>query len=196
MPSNLKVQKFALLTCFLLEFTSVVYLRSRSTLYGVTAQVHVTTTDLEYLDFEQHEQTENHAKTMDRENRENRKHTKNYVKNKNQEKTKNINQKLHNCKPSTHIFFLKTHKTGSSTVMNILYRYGLTKSLKVALPVDKHNRFGYPKSVRPDFFANHPDNPFEELQSPAKHSFNIVTNHMRYDFNEKIENYKVVFFKC
>jgi len=40
----------------------------------------------------------------------------------------------HNRHNLTKIFFLKTHKTGSSTVMNIIQRYGLKTKLRFALP--------------------------------------------------------------
>ena len=93
------------------------------------------------------------------------------------------------CKPADFIFFLKTHKTGSSTVMNILNRYGLKNGLKIALPDGKLNRFGYPDFVDPKYFSNHPDDPWEKLENPAKFSFNIVDNHMRYNHNKKIDDY-------
>lgn len=41
------------------------------------------------------------------------------------------------CKPANNILFLKTHKTGSSTVTNILNRYGDTRSLIFAMPATK-----------------------------------------------------------
>ncbi len=38
------------------------------------------------------------------------------------------------CKPATRIAFAKTHKTGSSTVQNILLRYGVNHDLVFAMP--------------------------------------------------------------
>ena len=38
------------------------------------------------------------------------------------------------CKPANNIPFLKTHKTGSSTLTNILNRYGDSRDLFFALP--------------------------------------------------------------
>jgi len=38
------------------------------------------------------------------------------------------------CTPKSNIFFLKTHKTGSSTVQNLLLRYGDKNNLTFALP--------------------------------------------------------------
>ncbi|ROT68082.1 putative galactose-3-O-sulfotransferase [Penaeus vannamei] len=39
------------------------------------------------------------------------------------------------CPPQRHVMFLKTHKCGSSTVQNVLFRYGLTQNLSFALPL-------------------------------------------------------------
>ena len=39
------------------------------------------------------------------------------------------------CNPSTDIFFMKTHKTASSTIQNILFRYGLRYGLRIGMPV-------------------------------------------------------------
>lgn len=38
-------------------------------------------------------------------------------------------QKKQTCSPTNHVLFLKTHKTGSSTITNILNRYGDKKKL-------------------------------------------------------------------
>ncbi len=42
-----------------------------------------------------------------------------------------------NCRPQRKIAFAKTHKTGSSTVQNILFRYGVSHDLTFAIPEDK-----------------------------------------------------------
>ncbi|XP_063588605.1 galactosylceramide sulfotransferase-like [Penaeus indicus] len=38
------------------------------------------------------------------------------------------------CRPRRHLVFLKTHKCGSSTIQNILFRYAFHNNLSVALP--------------------------------------------------------------
>ncbi|CAL1546724.1 unnamed protein product, partial [Lymnaea stagnalis] len=43
------------------------------------------------------------------------------------------------CSPAPNITFVKTHKTGSSTVANILMRYGIVNDLNFALPNKKWN---------------------------------------------------------
>ncbi|KAL9962064.1 hypothetical protein ACROYT_G031133 [Oculina patagonica] len=48
------------------------------------------------------------------------------------------------CKPLNHIFFLKMHKTGSSTLANMLYRYGEDRNLTFVLP-QKPISFHWPK---------------------------------------------------
>ena len=67
---------------------------------------------------------------------------------------------------NTKIFFLKTHKTASSTIQNILFRYGDKYDLKFALP-KIGNRFGYPQYVN-------------RRHVRQEDKFNIVCNHMRY----------------
>ena len=39
-----------------------------------------------------------------------------------------------NCKPETKVVFSKTHKTGSTTVQDILFRYGVRNNLNFAFP--------------------------------------------------------------
>lgn len=48
------------------------------------------------------------------------------------------------CNPHNRIAFLKTHKTGSSTLTNILNRYADLRELKVVLPKQQLYRFGWP----------------------------------------------------
>ncbi|XP_059905953.1 galactosylceramide sulfotransferase [Gadus macrocephalus] len=77
------------------------------------------------------------------------------------------------CTPTRNIMFLKTHKTASSTILNILFRFGEKHQLKFAFP-DSRNDFSYPSpflcSGVKDF------NPGD--------CFNIVCNHMRFDPRE------------
>ncbi|NXO01440.1 G3ST4 sulfotransferase, partial [Rhinopomastus cyanomelas] len=48
--------------------------------------------------------------------------------------------------PRTHLVFLKTHKTGGSSVVNLLHRFGESRGLRFALP---HGyQFGYPEPFR------------------------------------------------
>ncbi|XP_064841309.1 galactose-3-O-sulfotransferase 2-like [Oncorhynchus masou masou] len=76
------------------------------------------------------------------------------------------------CRPKNHIVFLKTHKTASSTILNILYRYGDSRNLTFALPLNKHSQLFYPF-----FFASHF---VEGVRSRSVKEFNIMCNHMRF----------------
>ncbi|XP_040283697.1 galactose-3-O-sulfotransferase 4-like [Bufo bufo] len=78
-------------------------------------------------------------------------------------------------KPRTNIFFLKTHKTASSTIINLLFRYGEFHNLTFAFPKNTH-QFRYPKY----FLA-------EEVygfSSSEQQKFNILCQHMRFSLDE------------
>ncbi|XP_076829619.1 galactose-3-O-sulfotransferase 4 isoform X2 [Brachyhypopomus gauderio] len=77
---------------------------------------------------------------------------------------------LGHCRPHTHIMFLKTHKTASSTVLNMLYRFGEEQGLRFALPVGY--QFGYPLS----FIAQR----VKGYRGPHVAEFDIMGNHMRF----------------
>ncbi|XP_041653166.1 galactose-3-O-sulfotransferase 2 [Cheilinus undulatus] len=80
------------------------------------------------------------------------------------------------CQPKSHIVFLKTHKTASSTILNILYRYGESRNLTFALPVKKHMQLFYP-----NYFAKHF---VEGVMSHRVEEFHIMCNHMRFRKSE------------
>ena len=67
--------------------------------------------------------------------------------------------------------FLKTHKTASSTVLNMLYRFGEERGLRFALPLGY--QFGYPL-----LFNAHR---VKGYRGPRVLEFNIIGNHMRYN---------------
>lgn len=74
------------------------------------------------------------------------------------------------CQPQRNIVLLKTHKTGSSTLQNILYRYGDRNNLTFALP-SGDNYFGTPYLFKESFV----------MQFPNITHFNILANHARYN---------------
>ena len=49
--------------------------------------------------------------------------------------------KKNSCKPRHRVMFLKTHKTGSSTITNVLNRYADEHNLTIALPRPGFNRY-------------------------------------------------------
>uniref|UniRef100_A0A8C8BMV5 Galactose-3-O-sulfotransferase 2 n=1 Tax=Otus sunia TaxID=257818 RepID=A0A8C8BMV5_9STRI len=76
------------------------------------------------------------------------------------------------CKPKTDIVFLKVHKSASSTVMNILFRFGETHNLTFAFPIGGGNQLFYPHH----FLAR-----FVQGFSPrSPRQFNILCHHMRF----------------
>lgn len=77
------------------------------------------------------------------------------------------------CKPKVNLMFMKTHKTASSTLLNILLRFGEKNQLKLALP-DSRNDFFYPLS----FFRSQVKN-----YRPGM-CYNMVCNHMRFNAPE------------
>ena len=80
------------------------------------------------------------------------------------------------CRPKKHIFFLKTHKTASSTILNILYRYGDSQNLTFALPYNMHSQLFYP-NLFASYFV-------EGEQSRSKKKSHIMCNHLRLNILE------------
>ncbi|XP_029473030.1 uncharacterized protein LOC115099495 [Rhinatrema bivittatum] len=78
----------------------------------------------------------------------------------------------HNCKPQTHIVFLKVHKSASSTIMNILFRFGETHNLTFALPYNRAAQMFYPHYFMASFVEGFSPNKMTE--------FNIMCHHMRF----------------
>ncbi|XP_077444274.1 galactose-3-O-sulfotransferase 4 isoform X2 [Stigmatopora argus] len=83
------------------------------------------------------------------------------------------------CRPRDHIVFLKTHKTASSTVLNVLYRFGEERGLRFALPLGY--QLGYPLP----FDAHR----VKGYRGPGVVDFHIMANHMRF---QKAEVEKVM----
>uniref|UniRef100_A0A3B4V5L3 Galactose-3-O-sulfotransferase 1 n=1 Tax=Seriola dumerili TaxID=41447 RepID=A0A3B4V5L3_SERDU len=77
------------------------------------------------------------------------------------------------CSPAVNIMFMKTHKTASSTILNILFRFGEKHKLKFAFP-DGRNDFFYPSAFMCSQVKDY---------RPGE-CFNIVCNHMRFDRQE------------
>ncbi|TNN81269.1 Galactosylceramide sulfotransferase [Liparis tanakae] len=69
--------------------------------------------------------------------------------------------------------FMKTHKTASSTILNILFRFGEKHHLKFAFP-----------NGRNDFFYPSPFLCSQVKDYRPGDCFNIVCNHMRFDHHE------------
>lgn len=76
------------------------------------------------------------------------------------------------CQPKSHIVFLKTHKTASSTILNILYRYGESRNLTFAFPLNGQKQLFYPYLFTSNFV--------EGVTSKSVREFHIMCNHMRF----------------
>nr|KAF6450177.1 galactose-3-O-sulfotransferase 2 [Molossus molossus] len=76
--------------------------------------------------------------------------------------------------PITNIMFLKTHKTASSTVLNILFRFAEKHNLSLALPAGSRLHLGYPWF----FLARYVEGVGQA--GPPRH-FNIMCNHLRFN---------------
>ena len=81
---------------------------------------------------------------------------------------------IRKCSPFQHVLFLKTHKTGSTTIANILFRYGDTRDLTFVLGED--TLIGWPRRYQVSFSL--------PLESPQP---NFLCSHARY--NKKPMNY-------
>ncbi|XP_066858572.1 galactose-3-O-sulfotransferase 2 isoform X1 [Anser cygnoides] len=79
------------------------------------------------------------------------------------------------CHAKTNVMFLKTHKTASSTVLNILFRFTEKYNLTIALPADQRFHLGYPKRFMTSFV--------EKFQTKGQ-NYNIMCNHLRFNPSE------------
>ncbi|XP_055774907.1 galactosylceramide sulfotransferase-like [Salvelinus fontinalis] len=77
------------------------------------------------------------------------------------------------CTPKVDIMFMKTHKTASSTLLNILFRFGEKHRLKFAFP-----------NSRNDFFYPYPFQRSQVKDYRPGMCFNIICNHMRFNAPE------------
>jgi len=75
------------------------------------------------------------------------------------------------CARSNGLVFVKTHKTGSTTLSNIILRHAEKNKLLVGLPPQRHWELG----GYPDFFR-------EELVDPQAERYDVFCHHQRFDF--------------
>ena len=74
------------------------------------------------------------------------------------------------CQPSKNMVFAKTHKTGGTTVTNMLLRHAEKYNLDVALPIEYHWELG-----------GYPANFDTELVTPKQQHYNLIAHHMRFN---------------
>ncbi|NXL22480.1 G3ST2 sulfotransferase, partial [Setophaga kirtlandii] len=76
------------------------------------------------------------------------------------------------CHAKTNVMFLKTHKTASSTVLNVMFRFAERHNLTVALPANELLHLGYPSTFMARFVEG-----FETIGQ----NYNIMCNHLRFN---------------
>ncbi|XP_033737245.1 galactosylceramide sulfotransferase-like [Pecten maximus] len=81
------------------------------------------------------------------------------------------------CSEQTDIVFLKVHKAGSSTVSNILQRFGSSRKLNFVLPKKTSHEYGY------NYIGEPGDSVYAEniLPVPTGEQYNIMCNHVTYN---------------
>ncbi|XP_021506389.1 galactose-3-O-sulfotransferase 4 [Meriones unguiculatus] len=84
------------------------------------------------------------------------------------------------CLPRQRLVFLKTHKSGSSSVLSLLHRYGDQQGLRFALPA--HYQFGYPKLFQASKVKG-----YHPQSSDSQKPFHILCHHMRFNLKEVLQ---------
>ncbi|XP_049644683.1 galactose-3-O-sulfotransferase 4 [Suncus etruscus] len=84
---------------------------------------------------------------------------------------------LQSCPPRQHLVFLKTHKSGSSSVLNLLHRYGDQHGLRFALPT--RYQFGYPRLFQASRVKG-----YQPEDGGTQPPFHILCHHMRFNLKE------------
>ncbi|NXX39428.1 G3ST2 sulfotransferase, partial [Tricholaema leucomelas] len=79
------------------------------------------------------------------------------------------------CHAKTNVMFLKTHKTASSTILNVMFRFAEKYNLTIALPAGHLHHLGYPKTFLTDFV--------EDFKTIGQ-NYNIMCNHLRFNLAE------------
>ncbi|KAM4813184.1 galactose-3-O-sulfotransferase 4 [Urocitellus parryii] len=94
--------------------------------------------------------------------------------------TTSLGSAVPSCLPRQRLVFLKTHKSGSSSVLSLLHRYGDRHGLRFALPT--RYQFGYPRLFRASQVKGyHPQG--GGTQPP----FHILCHHMRFNLKEVLQ---------
>lgn len=88
-------------------------------------------------------------------------------------KANNNQSRQGRCLSNENIVFLKIHKTGSSTITNILQRFGIERNLNFALPNKKHGlRYNYIGDIGETISLD------KIIPIPANKTYNILCNHV------------------
>ncbi|XP_002738877.1 galactosylceramide sulfotransferase-like [Saccoglossus kowalevskii] len=97
-------------------------------------------------------------------------------------KTISIKPMMEGCSAKTDIVFLKTHKCGSSTVQNILFRYGDKYNLTFATPKTQFvNNMGWPNYFDKRFLLEVPWNRYNIFAFHTKFKYKSISSIMSRD---------------
>ena len=80
----------------------------------------------------------------------------------------------------TSVALLKVHKTGSTTLSSILYRYGVHRGLSFVMPTDPNLHQFFPQTM---------DEAFHQFYPPCKEKYDILNIHSRYNGREVLTKY-------
>ena len=84
-------------------------------------------------------------------------------------------QPLQTSQPKSNVFFMKTHKTGSTTLQNILERYADQNDLHIGLSLSPNDpRFRYSSG---DYFR-------KQFVRAGTSPINMILHHMRFNYIE------------
>ncbi|XP_046521958.1 galactose-3-O-sulfotransferase 4 [Equus quagga] len=84
------------------------------------------------------------------------------------------------CPPRQRLVFLKTHKSGSSSVLSLLHRYGDRHGLRFALPA--RYQFGYPRLFQASRVKG-----YRPQGGGTQPPFHILCHHMRFNLKEVLQ---------
>lgn len=88
-------------------------------------------------------------------------------------KTNKTRARQGRCLPNENVVFLKIHKTGSSTIANILQRFGIERNLTFALPNKSHGlRYNYIGDIGETISLDN------VISIPPNRTYNILCNHV------------------
>ncbi|KAM8778081.1 galactose-3-O-sulfotransferase 4 [Rhynchonycteris naso] len=87
---------------------------------------------------------------------------------------------LPSCPPRQRLVFLKTHKSGSSSVLSLLHRYGDRHGLRFALPA--RYQFGYPRLFQASRVKG-----YHSQGGGTQPPFHILCHHMRFNLKEVLQ---------
>lgn len=88
---------------------------------------------------------------------------------------------IFSCTPKKNVVFLKTHKTGGSTLSNIINRFGDKNKLVFVVPTQKYNRLGWPWFFNEEYMIKYNSTKPNMLCSHARYNRDVLERVMPND---------------